>query len=542
MTPYPKISIPSLIIFLLASLFCNAQKSNTFQQSFGGSANDFGCSTVLLPDKGYIIAGVTASFGSGGYDIMLIRTDSVGKKIWSKTYGGSGDEGIPYYLWFANVDIIMAPDSNVVICTNTKSYGAGGVDVYLFKVDLNGNLKWAKTYGGMGDDYGYSVINDPKGGFMISGETFSYGAGSGDVLVIKTDTVGKIVWAKAYGSGGNEEAAWKVRASRDGNYFLCGYSHSISTAYDQMFMKIDANGKLLFNKIYGTTSYDNATEILDLPDSTIYLAGFTYNPFNGANTVAILSKFDKSGNLSWTYMYDKSRHTDFHAVLYDSVNKVFNCLLGESDIHRIGLIRTDLSGKFIFLKNYGPVSGSGAYTYGLGHDLLQLPSGGFALPYVTNDFGFGGWDYFFVKVDKNGTNSDSCNITPVTLTPFDFTSYISNYTYTFTTTSISPSVGSGMNITSPNVKDTLVCSPFITEFNWQAPCLGQATMFEDSSYSKPTSWKWNFGDGSSPSTSQCPTHAYSKTGTYTVKLISSNGSATDSITKKDNDLSITHPA
>jgi len=518
-----------------ASMRNGYQSDVTFQKALGGSSDEIGCSVISLPDKGFIIGGTTTSFGAGGTDIFLIRTDSLGKKIWAKTFGGSSAEGATNYVFSAGVDFIMTPDSNIVVCSTTASYGAGGNDVYFFKIDLNGNVKWTKTYGGTSNDYGFSVINDPKGGFLLAGETFSYGAGSGDVFVIKTDTSGKVLWAKAYGGSSNEEAAWKIRNSRDGNFLICGYSYSSSsTYYDEMLMKIDDNGKLLFNKVYGTSNYDAATAILDLPDSSIYTAGFTYNIFNSANTVALLSKYDKSGNLAWSYIYDKAQHSSFFGTTYDSVSKVLNSLIWISKLNRFGILRTDLAGKYVFLKNYGPATGSGAYTGGIGRDILQLPSGGFALAYSTNDFGAGGWDYFFAKVDKNGSNSDSCNITPYSLTPFDFTSYISNYTYTFSTTSVNPSVNTGMKSSNANVKDTLACDPLVTAFNWQIPCSGQPTQFLDSSYYKPTSWQWNFGDPTSSSNTsdlQNPTHTYAKAGKYTVKLISGNGNDADSISK-----------
>src|SRR6185437_5558510 len=116
----------------------------------------------------------------------------------------------------------------------------------------------------------------------------------------------------------------------------------------------------------------------------------------------------------------------------------------------------------------------------------------------------------------------------VSLSPYDITSSVTDYSYSFTTTNITPSVNTGINTSPANPKDTLVCAPFVAGFHWQNPCAGQTVQFNDSSYYYPTSWKWNFGDGSY-SISQNPTHIYSTAGTYTVDLVSSNGSITDSI-------------
>src|SRR5665213_4160459 len=80
------------VLFIQAQGY--GQKIGSFQQSFGGSSDDVGSAVILLPDKGFMIAGVTKSYGSGGEDILLIRTDSLGKKIWSKTFGGNADDGV----------------------------------------------------------------------------------------------------------------------------------------------------------------------------------------------------------------------------------------------------------------------------------------------------------------------------------------------------------------------------------------------------------------------------------------------------------------
>ena len=151
MTIYPKLS-SAFIIFLFASLLCSGQKVNTFQYSYGGSNNDYGGPILQLPDNGFILTGITNSFGSGGDDIIVIRVDSLGKQIWSRTYGGTSDEGLVSHYVYPSMDITLSQDTNIVICTNTESYGAGGKDVYLLKLDLNGNVKWTRTYGGSGDD------------------------------------------------------------------------------------------------------------------------------------------------------------------------------------------------------------------------------------------------------------------------------------------------------------------------------------------------------------------------------------------------------
>ena len=504
-----------------------AQKGTTFQESFGGSSNEYGCALAVLPDKGYILGGITSSFGAGGYDILLIRTDSLGKRIWAKTYGGNNDEGIPSNGFNSGVDMVLTPDSNVVICSSTKSYGAGGSDVYFYKIDLNGNVKWSKTYGGTRNDYGHSVINDPSGGYMITGETFSYGQGNGDVFIIKTDTGGGVIWAKAYGSI-DEEAGLQIKNSRDGNFLVTGYTAGTSVGQNELLMKVDKTGKLLFSRVYGTPSNDFAISVTDLPDSTIYTSGGT-----NSYLASIFSKYDKNGKLIWCKMYDQSQHVFTSDVLYDPIAKSFNAVFIKSGPGHMGIIRLDTSGKIAFTKIYGPIIGSGYYTDGVGSYLAKISSG-FVLNYTTSVFGAGATDFFLIKVDLSASTTGSCNMTIPTVSNLDFTSYINDYSYYFTTISVTPKTGSGMTAAAASVKDSLICFPFLANFTWKTICIGQSAPFYDSSYYHPASWLWNFGDpGSSSNTSTLknPTHNYSVPGTYTVKLISGNGTYSDSVTK-----------
>jgi len=524
-----------MLFMLSSSYLAHSQKITTFQKSFGGKQNDYGASVVELRDKGYILAGVTNSFGAGGYDILLIRTDSLGKKIWTKTYGGSNDEGIDSFYLIQSVDIILAQDTNIMVCSNTRSYGKGNADVYLLKVDLNGNVKWAKTYGGAGTDIGIGVINAPDGGFMIVGQTYSFGPGSGDVFIIKTDTGGNMVWAKAYGGASNEEAGYRIQSVSNGNYLICGYALTSNFSFDQMVMKIDSKGNLIWSKIYGAPSFDIAEKVVELPDKSIYVCGITYNSFISAPDVGIMSKLDSSGNLIWSKIYDKSYHSTLRNILYDSSNNVFNgsfFVYTNPSVQQEGIIRLDTSGGYIFDKVYGITPSNGGYSGGMGHDVLQLTSGGFVLIEYTNEFGFGNWDIFFLKTDSNA-NPTFCNVTTVPISPFLFTSYFANHSYPFLTVSLNPFTGNGVLVNNANVLDSIICSPFVTNFASKITCIGQTTPFFDSSYYEPTAWLWDFGDPSSASsdtsTLQNPTHVYGSPGTYTVKLVSGNGTVSDSI-------------
>src|SRR5690606_8594977 len=136
-----------LLFIALQSATLYGQQVRTFQKAFGGSKDDRGISVLQTKDKGFLLLGTTQSYGSGGSDLMLIKTDSLGRQIWTKTYGGSKDEVVPN-IQTSSAGLIQTPDGNFVICSQTSSYGSGNSDVYLLKVDTSGNVLWTRTFGG----------------------------------------------------------------------------------------------------------------------------------------------------------------------------------------------------------------------------------------------------------------------------------------------------------------------------------------------------------------------------------------------------------
>ena len=205
----------------------DADGNESWSQTFGGSSWDEGWSVQQTSDGGYILAGWTYSYGVGQRDVYLIKADANGSEIWSETFGGSS------YDYGRSVQ--QTSDGGYIIAGVTWSYGAGYTSVYLIKTDGNGNNTWSQTYGGNLQDYGYSVQQTTDGGYIIAGKTYSYGAGSGDVYLIKTDGNGNESWSQTFG-GSDLDIGWSVQQTSDGGYIIAGYTESYGAGSSDVYL------------------------------------------------------------------------------------------------------------------------------------------------------------------------------------------------------------------------------------------------------------------------------------------------------------------
>jgi len=243
----------------------DANGKKLWQKTFGGLGLDGANSVQQTTDGGYIIAGYTTS-SEGTIDVYLIKTDANGKKLWQKTFGGAGGD-------FAH-SVRQTRDNGYIIAGYTTSYGAGSADVYLIKTDANGKKLWQKTFGGSSFDEAYSVQQTADGGFIVAGRTQSYGAGGSDSYLIKTDASGKKLWQKTFGGALDDEARC-VQLTEDGGFIIAGFVTRVSTGYTDVYLtKMDASGKKLWQKTFGgNTAYEYANCLQRTKDGGYIIAG-----------------------------------------------------------------------------------------------------------------------------------------------------------------------------------------------------------------------------------------------------------------------------
>ena len=250
----------------------DASGDTLWTKTFGGSELDIGYSVQQTLEGGYIIAGVSFSFGA---DVWLIKTDASGDTLWTKTFGGSN------YDFGRSVQQTI--DGGYIIAGYTRSFGAGDEDVWLIKTDASGDTLWTKTFGGSITDVGYSV-----GGGYIAGFSESFGAGDGDFWLIKTDASGDTLWTNTFGGIGTD-CGYSVQQTTDGGCIITGYTRSFGAGNEDVWLvKTDASGDTLWTKTIGGIDTDRGYSVQQTTDGGYIIVGHTSSFGAGASDVWLI--------------------------------------------------------------------------------------------------------------------------------------------------------------------------------------------------------------------------------------------------------------
>ena len=174
------------ILLLGTDRYGNAE----WHQSFGGSQSDKANHIQQTSDGGYIISGTTRSYGFGGSDIWLIKTGPTGLIEWNSYLGTTNNEH--------GGQVIEMPDGGFVLIGDRDLLGNGDSDIWLVKTNSVGDSLWTRSFGGPEPEHGYDIILNEDGGFTLLGSTESFGNGGADIWLIKTDANGNEQWNQSY--------------------------------------------------------------------------------------------------------------------------------------------------------------------------------------------------------------------------------------------------------------------------------------------------------------------------------------------------------
>ena len=202
-------------------------------KTYSGLYSAGGNSIIQTGSNDFIICGETSGPELEKMDVYLIKINGNGDTLWTRTYGGENNRNAGY-------SVSKTTDQGLIICGYTNysdSLGSGKADVLLIRTNENGDTLWTKTYGGIGDDYGFSVTETKDGGLVLCGSTESFGAGNVNVYLVKTDDLGEMLWSKTFGGPQNDTGA-AVCQTGNGDYVIAGSTASYGAGdYDVYFIK-----------------------------------------------------------------------------------------------------------------------------------------------------------------------------------------------------------------------------------------------------------------------------------------------------------------
>lgn len=414
-----------IILFLLVIIFLNSSNTlstgliinnmiktsyqNTdipheaWNKTFGGTALDWGWSVQETTDNGFIIAGETVSFGSGGYDAWLIKTDNNGNETWNKTFGGFVKDGAR--------SIHQTSDNGYIIGGYADSYGYPGHDVWLIKTDDEGNEEWDSIFGGLESDAAFSVMQTSDQGFITLGYADSYGAGNHDAWLIKTDTSGNEEWNKTFGTI-EWDSGYSVQQTDEDDFIIIGTTKSYgSGGQDAWLIKTDTFGNELWNKTFGGSNNDWGSSVVMTDDGGFLLTGDTRSYGPGGYDIWII-KTDKYGNEQWRKIYGDPYSDDTGYSLKKTSDGGY-VIVGtktsfDTGLTDIWIIKADNDGYMQW--NLTIDGGVDDWAYSVD----ETSDGGYIITGLTNSFGPGDYNLWLIKVEIETSGNQPPNVPEIT--------------------------------------------------------------------------------------------------------------------------------
>ena len=412
MKPLFRLSFTLALLLIISPLVTPCFSQQRWTKTYGGTQDDYGYSVQQTQDGGYIIAGNTKSFGDTLGDVYLIKTNAYGDTLWTRTYGGANTD--------VGRSVQQTQDGGFIVAGYTLSFGAGGADVWLIKTDVSGDTQWTRTYGGQDYDWGYSVQQTQDGGYIIGGYTGPYGAGLCDFYLIKTNASGDTLWTRTYGGAGDDEG-FSVQQTQDGGYIIAGRTSSFgATGYDVWLVRTNVSGDTLWARRYGWPLYDKGYSVKQTQDGGFIITGWTER--GGSVWYVCLIKTNPSGDTLWTKTYGGIiSGCEGRSVQQTQDGGYIITGRSGSDVY---LIKTDVSGDTLWTRTYGGSSTDEGWA------VQQTQDGGYIIVGNTFSFGAGGSDVYLIKTDANGNvgveetrGSRKKAVVSIKATPNPFTSF-----------------------------------------------------------------------------------------------------------------------
>jgi hypothetical protein len=359
----------------------NALNISTFwEDTYGGSSDDYSRCVLQTSDGNYVIAGETNSYGGGEGDAWLFKVDGNGNQMWNRNFGGTSWDGASCAK--------ETEDGGFIIIGSTYSYGAGNCDIWLLKTDMQGNEEWNRTFGGNNEDMGFGLCQTADGGFILAGHTRSYGGTTPKIWLIKTDSQGNQQWNHYY-STANTEFAYDIKITSDGGYVVVGSASSYTFSFIKL-LKTDASGNEQWENVYESSIHSCGYGVEQTPDGGYVIVGYKF--LSDEDDVCLI-KINSSGFQLWSRYFDGGGD-DWGYSLEQLADGGFivTGMKGLPSAHDVWLFKTDSQGYQQWSREYG---GSGN---DWGRCVKQTSDGGYIIVGRSDSFGGGDFDSYLIKV------------------------------------------------------------------------------------------------------------------------------------------------
>ena len=319
-----------------------------WKKMYGGEDGDIAHGIVALDNGDSVMVGTCRSFGAKRTDICVSRMNNKGAMSWRLLLGGEKEDD--------GKAIIRTADGNLMVLGSAKSYAKSyDRDLYVAKISLEGNVIWDQSFGGDRDEFAGGIAETDDGGALVVGNTTSYGKGYKDIYIAKLNKNGKMISSFIVG-GKKEDSAEALTRTKDGNMVLVGYREKGRAGNTDFFvLKMDQNGKKIWSQTYGGDLSDRLNGVTATADGGIVATGST-SSYKSENTDMSIMKLNADGKMLWHKIYGFKYYEYGNAVAATSDGGVMiaggTSTLGKGD-HSAYLIALDNSGKLVWSHVYG---------------------------------------------------------------------------------------------------------------------------------------------------------------------------------------------
>ncbi len=381
-----KLTVITIATLLFSALQFAQAPDTLWTKTYGGMNADWGYYVQQTTDFGYIIVGATESFGAGNTDIYFIKTNSLGDTLWTRTYGGANAD-VAYCVQQTN-------DGGYMIAGNTESYGSGGSDMWLIKTDAYGNVIWSQTYGSAGNEWAASVKQTTDDGYIVSGTKGATLPPFDDVYIIKTDSLGNILWTTTWNRPyvNNSDRGGEIQLTIDDGYIIVGHSYNSGGAGIKVtLLKLNSSGTVEWWKVHGIEQDQRGSSVLQTGDS-----GYIFSAYTGlANPDFWLVKTDSVGDTLWSKRFG-GPNDEYPGQMWRTADSGY-VIIGYTASYGSGgndvwLVKTDMNGNEMWNL---PIGSTGDDR---GVSVQQTMDQGFIIAGRTNSFGSGNNDIWLLKL------------------------------------------------------------------------------------------------------------------------------------------------